>query len=381
MLNQMTEPDIHQAEVEKSSRIGIVAIAGSAGGVDAVRQILACLPADFPAPIVYVQHLNGSYCSALEDILQSQTVLKVRWAQQGARLKAGVVYLCPGGFSLLARPDRTLALAPAATHREVLHGADRLFASVAASYGHRAVVVVLSGAGWDGSDGVCAVRAQHGTVLVQDEASAFQWSMPRAALETGCVDMVLRLKDMTPVIVNLVRDGYRLSSLRASVARFVEPSFMPLSPALQGELDRLLTIVLRMDNTDLGNIQLLERETGNLTIVAQHGFGLDFLEHFAKVSMEDESACARAMRAREPVLISDVTTDPLFAAHRDVAASAEFRAVLSTPLIKPDGSLLGVLSTHFRTPQPLSQVGLPGLDRIAARRASDLIQRFNVSEH
>lgn len=147
---------------------------------------------------------------------------------------------------------------------------------------------------------------------------------------------------------------------------------MPVSPALQSALDVLLAIALRVDGTDLGNIQLFERETGTLSIVAQCGFGLDFLEHFATVGRQDESACGRAMRAGQPVLIPDVTTDPLFAVHRHTAAAAGFRAVQSTPLMKRDGTLLGVLSTHFRHRFATGRVCT--LDRIAVR-ASALIER------
>ena len=141
---------------------------------------------------------------------------------------------------------------------------------------------------------------------------------------------------------------------------------MSVSPELQGELDRLLAIALRMERTDLGNIQLVERRTGNLVIVAQRGFGLDFLNHFATVSKEDGSACARAMGAQDPVTIPDVTTDPLFVAHRDIAASTGFRAVQSVPLLNPDGTLRGVLSTHFRSHLP-PRAELRRLERLAAR--------------
>jgi hypothetical protein len=356
--------------------IAVVAIAGSAGGIEAMRQILARLPADFPAPILYVQHLNGSCYSALADVLQWHTVLKVRWAQQNDRIMPGVVYLGPPGCFLLVDPQGALALAPTATHRDVLRGADRLFTSVAGSFADRSVAVVLSGAGWDGSDGVHAVRAHHGTVLVQDETSASQRSMPQAAIATGCADLVLPLKDIAPVLVNLVRDAYPLAALQASTTRLAEGRRIPISPALQDGLDRLLVMALRMHGTDLGNIQLVEPTTGDLAIVAQRGFGLDFLEHFRRVRWQDGSACSRALRTREPVLIPDVTSDPLFAMHRDIAASAGFRAVQSTPIINRNGTLLGVLSTHFRSPYRPPQTEPHRLDRLVARQASHLVERL-----
>jgi GAF domain-containing protein len=364
---------------DKQAPIALVAVAGSAGGGLAMREILAHLPADFPAPILYLQHLSASHLGALADVLQFRTALMVRWAQQGDRLRAGVVYLCPPGWSFLVRPDGTMTLAPLATRRDTLRAADRFFASVAASYAHRAAVIVLSGAGRDGTEGVCAVHAQHGTVLVQDEASAVVWGMPRAALATGCVDLVLPPQAIAPLLVNLVRDGQPLSALRASVATVLESPCVSVAPRLHDVLWHLLAPVLTMHRTDLGNLQLVDPQAGGLAIVTQRGFGVDFLTYFRTVGRQDVSACGRAMCERTPVLIPDVTTDPRFAVHRAIAEVARFRAVQSTPLMSQGGTLLGVLSTHFRQPRRLTQEELQRLAR-HARRAADRIERLRIAQ-
>lgn len=369
---------MHWQGRDGQSQIALVAIAGSAGGGVALREILAQLPADFPAPILYLQHLSASHLSTLADVLQFRTVLQVRWAQQGDRLRAGVVYLCPAGYAFLVRPDGTLTLAPTATRREALHGADRFFASVAASYAHRAVAIVLSGAGWDGTEGVCSVHARHGTVFVQDEASAGFWGMPKAALATGCVDLVLPLQEIAPVLVNLVRDGHPLAALRTRVATCLGSNRMSVAPGLHDALEQLLAMALTMHCTDLGNIQLVDRQAGALAIVAQRGFGLDFLEYFRAVDGQDETACGRAMHAREPVLIADVAVDSCFAVHRSIAGSAGFRAVQSTPLMSRGGTLLGILSTHFRRPRRMSPGEWQRLEQ-HARLTADVIERLHVA--
>jgi two-component system, chemotaxis family, protein-glutamate methylesterase/glutaminase len=342
-----------------------------------MRQILASLPVDFPAPILYLQHANGSRHSPLADVLQRSTALKVRWAQERDRLVAGFVYLCPAGWSVAVHPDGTMILAPTTTSREVLlHSADRLFTSVAASYGPHAVTLVLSGSGWDGREGVCAVHERQGTVLVQDESSALQCGMPHAAIVTGCVDLVLRLADIAPVLVSLVRDERPPLALGRSADRLVKRRHVAVSSALVAELDRLLGMALATHGTDLGNVQLVEPQTGELFIVAQRGFGMDFLEHFETVRGEDESACARAMRAQKPVLIADVTTDARFAAHRGIASAAGFRAVQSIPLISRDRRLVGMLSTHFRVPQRFSEARLQAFDQLIGRRGADLVEKL-----
>jgi GAF domain-containing protein len=114
-----------------------------------------------------------------------------------------------------------------------------------------------------------------------------------------------------------------------------------LAKALEGALD--------LAGADRGNVQILDQRTGSLRIAAQHGFGAEFLHHFAVVD-DDRSACGRAARERAQTVIVDVRTDANFAPHRKVAASSAFRAVQSTPLIDRTGRLLGVVSTHYPRP-------------------------------
>jgi GAF domain-containing protein len=119
-------------------------------------------------------------------------------------------------------------------------------------------------------------------------------------------------------------------------------------------LERLLPTVLdaavALTGADFGNIQLLHPASGSLTIVTQAGFGSEFLDYFAVVDMDDNSACGRAARRSAQMVIADVDADPGFAPHRAIADASGFRAVQSTPLTDEAGDLVGVLSTHFRDP-------------------------------
>jgi GAF domain-containing protein len=142
-----------------------------------------------------------------------------------------------------------------------------------------------------------------------------------------------------------------------------------VTPALQAVLATYLESALAVHRTDLGNIHVVD-PTGALVIVAQRGFGEAFLNHFRIVRQRENSACARAMRGRAPVVIEDVDADPLFAPHREIAAASGFRAVQSTPLMSRRGSMLGVLSTHFRTPRAFSARELDMTMRHAQRIAA-----------
>jgi GAF domain-containing protein len=116
---------------------------------------------------------------------------------------------------------------------------------------------------------------------------------------------------------------------------------------LQSLLDLLLSRSLGVTGTVLGNVQLMDWNTGCLTIAAQRGFNDDFLNFFRTVRAEQGSACGRAIRRRSAVVVEDVLRDQEFKPYRTIALKAGFRAVQSTPLISSSGAFLGVLSTHF----------------------------------
>jgi two-component system chemotaxis response regulator CheB len=185
----------------------VVALAASAGGLHALSQLLGALPVDFPASLLVVQHLDPRHRSLMASILARRTPLSVQQAQQGDRLTAGTVYVAPPDNHLLLNPDRSLSL----TRTEMVHfvrpSADLLFESVAASVRERAIAVVLTGSGSDGTMGVRAIKKMGGTVIAQDEATSEFAGMPRAAIDTGAVDFVLPLKEIAPALVTLVTTG------------------------------------------------------------------------------------------------------------------------------------------------------------------------------
>ncbi len=183
----------------------VVALASSAGGLEALSQVLTALPADFPAALVVVQHLDPRHRSLMAEILSRRTALRVQQAQAGDSLTPGTVYIAPPNRHLLVNGDGTLSLSQSELVHFVRPSADLLFESVAASYKERVIAVVLTGSGSDGSMGVQAVKKMGGTVIAQDEATAKYFGMPGAAIESGAVDFVLALAEIAPALVTLVR--------------------------------------------------------------------------------------------------------------------------------------------------------------------------------
>jgi len=185
----------------------VVAMTASAGGLNAITRVLARLPADFPAAIVLVQHLDPRHRSLMAEILNRRTQLTVQEADKDDHLRAGVALVAPPNRHLLVNGDGSLSL----TQTELVHfvrpSADLLFESVAAGYRERAIAVVLSGSGSDGSMGVRAIKKMGGTVIAQDEETSEYFGMPGAAVNTGCVDFILPLDEIAPALMTLVRSG------------------------------------------------------------------------------------------------------------------------------------------------------------------------------
>ena len=164
------------------------------------------LPRGFPATLVVVQHLDPRHRSMMADILGRRTGLRVKQAEEGDRLQPGTTYIAPPNRHLLVNPDGTLSLSQSELVHFVRPSADLLFESVAASFRERAIAVVLSGSGSDGSMGVKAIKKMGGIVIAQSEQSAEFFGMPGAAIATGDVDFVLPLEKIPSTLVSLVKE-------------------------------------------------------------------------------------------------------------------------------------------------------------------------------
>jgi two-component system chemotaxis response regulator CheB len=185
----------------------VVAIAASSGGLAALSEVLRTLPASLPAAILVLQHLAADQRSHLAEILAGRTPLGVRQAAQGMCIEDGEVYVAPPGAHLLVGAGGRLVLSQLPPVHWCRPSADRLFASLGARYGPRAIAVVLTGYGVDGAEGAQVLRRQGGIVLVQDDATATCPDMPRAARQAGGVDRVLPLGDIATELETLVGDG------------------------------------------------------------------------------------------------------------------------------------------------------------------------------
>jgi two-component system, chemotaxis family, protein-glutamate methylesterase/glutaminase len=182
----------------------MVAVASSAGGITALGRLLAGLPTDFAVPVVIVQHLDPRHQTLIADVLARRSNRSVKLAAAGERPRPGTAYVAPPNHHLLVGAGGLFSLSSSELVHFVRPSADLLFESVAATYGSRAIAVVLTGSGSDGAMGVTAVKSRGGTVIVQDPGTAEFKGMPDAAVATSAVDFVLPLDDIAAVVQGLV---------------------------------------------------------------------------------------------------------------------------------------------------------------------------------
>ncbi len=168
----------------------VIGIGASAGGLEACKKLVEALPADSDMAFILVQHLDPTHESMMVDLLSSDTSIIVQEAKQGMPLEAGHFYTIP--------PGKYLSVANGALHLsqpQAPHGArlpfDFLLSSLAEEFGTRAICVVLSGTGADGSLGLKTIKEKGGLVIVQDPGEAAYNGMPQSAIATGMSDLVL----------------------------------------------------------------------------------------------------------------------------------------------------------------------------------------------
>jgi two-component system chemotaxis response regulator CheB len=184
----------------------LVVVAASAGGLAALSTVLTGLPANFPAAVMVVQHLDPHHKSVIDEILRRRTALQVTLGAEGTSIAPGCVVVAPPDRHLLVNPDGIVSLSEAALVHFVRPSADMLFESAAASFGNRVIGVVLTGTGRDGEMGVRAVKERGGLLIAQDAETSQFFGMPSAAIETGVVDLVLPLDQIAPTLVALVAE-------------------------------------------------------------------------------------------------------------------------------------------------------------------------------
>ena len=179
-----------------AERPRIVVIGASTGGPAALRDLFAEMPADFPVPVLVVQHISKGFVGGLALWLRASAQMRVKVAEAGTVAKPGTVYIAPDDRHLAIDDDFRITLSNAPPIGSFRPSASHLFSSAARAFGSATVALILTGMGDDGLLGLRDVRAAGGLVIAQDEATSVIYGMPREAVRAGVVHSILPLGEM-----------------------------------------------------------------------------------------------------------------------------------------------------------------------------------------
>jgi len=203
----ITDPGVNtllQASLQ-GRRIEAVVIGGSAGGVDALLQLLPALPAGYDLPVVCMLHLPPDRESRLAELFDERLPLPVREATDKGEIEDGTVYFAGPGYHLSVEQDRTFSLSCEPPVHYARPAIDVLMESSADAWGPGLVGILLTGANHDGADGMAQIRARGGFTVVQDPADAQVGVMPMEAIRRCKPHLVLplaRIGALLPMLEN-----------------------------------------------------------------------------------------------------------------------------------------------------------------------------------
>ncbi len=188
-------------EVEMPAvKINLLAIGSSTGGPNAVAQVVKSLPVDFPAAVVVIQHVDEAFAGGFAEWLNTQTVLGVKVAKNGDKLKHGMIYVASTNNHLIY--DGTGRLKYTDQHQEIVYrpSVDVFFNSLDKRWKGNMLAVLLTGMGKDGAAGLLRLRKKGVYTIAQDKETCAVYGMPRAAAEMGAAETIQPLDNISQVI-------------------------------------------------------------------------------------------------------------------------------------------------------------------------------------
>ncbi len=210
----------------------VICVGTSAGGVDALQQLVSQLPRELDATLLVVMHLGAESRSALADILQRRTPRPVTAPDDGEPLRRGHIYVARPDHHLLLEPGR-IRVTRGPRENRTRPAVDALFRSAAYAYGSRVIGVVLTGTLDDGTAGLWSIKERGGLAVVQDPEEASHPGMPQSALQHVEIDHVSRLGEMAPLLLRLSSQPVARKKAPVSQELRVETAIARESRALQ----------------------------------------------------------------------------------------------------------------------------------------------------
>lgn len=192
-----------QSSVSEKKMVGIAA---STGGPEALQLILKALPADFPTPILVVQHITPGFVAGFAEWLDHYTALKVKVAENNEEMRPGYVYVAPTELQFRVNKGRYAAINDDPAVDGQRPSGTVLFQSLAQFHGRNSLGVILTGMGRDGAKGLKQLRDAGGYVIAQAEPNCAVYGMPKAAVDLGAVHESVPLEDIANRIVRWIQE-------------------------------------------------------------------------------------------------------------------------------------------------------------------------------
>ena len=174
----------------------LVAIGTSTGGPVALQRVLTQLPANFPAPLVLIQHMPAAFTGAFAERLDKLCKIRVKEAEDGDLLRPGLALLAPGGKQMMVDGRGVVRILPGDDRLNYKPCVDVTFGSAAKAYGDKVLAVVLTGMGADGREGARMLKQAGSQVWAQDEASSVIYGMPMAVAKANLTDAIYDLDEI-----------------------------------------------------------------------------------------------------------------------------------------------------------------------------------------
>jgi two-component system CheB/CheR fusion protein len=275
--SEVTARSRNAGQSNKSEPFLIVGIGASAGGLEAVSELLHHLPEKTGMAFVLVQHLDPTHGSVLGEILSRTTKIPVVEVTEGAAVDPDHIYVMPANTSMVLETGK-LRLSPRVISRGQHMPINYFFHSLADERGERAIGVILSGTASDGTEGCTAIKAAGGITFAQDEKSAKYSSMPRSAVSAGCVDFVLPPKQIAQELTRIGRHPY-IARPHASKEG---------SPALGSDFGALFSLVHQFTGVDFTHYKqtTLQRRIKRRMILHKFEKLKDYLTYIKKTPGE-----------------------------------------------------------------------------------------------
>jgi two-component system CheB/CheR fusion protein len=231
------EPAAELVDLADNQPLYVVGIGASAGGLEALERLFRKVPVDTGMAFVVVQHLSPDFVSMMDELLVRQTVLPVHTVSDGMEIEPNAIYLIPPRKEMIISGGRLLL-----TDKDPAQGLtlpiDLFFRSLAQELGSQAIGVILSGTGSDGSRGIRAIHEAGGLAMVQQEDTALFDGMPKSALATGTIDLVLPPEELAAALGRFAR--YGRSQLHSPAA----------GPLVEDAMQKLLRLLRELHGID-----------------------------------------------------------------------------------------------------------------------------------